>query len=292
MSPEHFEEELKEKVFSFDTDRTVCAGLYRGVAEPLLANVERLEFKKLAWTAADWRHMGGALACCPKLRALYLEEMGADAAAMAAFGGALGSGAAPALEKLMSNKLGNEIGDEGARHLGDALARDAAPALKPALEPPQQQDRRRGGARHLLLGSRASRARGARREADPRLARRARELAAATRSLYLKVAPKIGDARQASGARAVRLAAQPDRRRAGRHAARRCRRRRAKRRRLKRSPRKNPANTRTYVTALNRRAVRPPESAPPSSPSSSPRAAAAGAAAGGAAAAGAAGVHR
>ena len=128
VSPEHFEEELKEKVFSFDSDRTVCAGLYRGVAEPLLAAVEELKFKKLAWTAADWRHLGGALACCPKLRELHLWDMGADDAAMAALGGALVSGAAPALEKL--NLRGNKIGDEGLRHLGDALARGAAPALK------------------------------------------------------------------------------------------------------------------------------------------------------------------
>ena len=128
VSPEHFEEELKEKVFSFDADRTVCAGLYRGVAEPLLAAVEKLEFTELAWTAADWRHMGGALACCPKLRELDLYDMGADDAAMAALCGALGSGAAPALEKL--NLARNKIGDEGLRHLGDALARGAAPALE------------------------------------------------------------------------------------------------------------------------------------------------------------------
>ena len=54
--------------------------------------------------------------------------MGADDAAMAAFGGALGSGAAPALKEL--NLLGNRIGDEGVRHLSDALARGAAPALE------------------------------------------------------------------------------------------------------------------------------------------------------------------
>ena len=128
VSPEHFEEELKEKVFSFDSDRTVCAGLYRGVAEPLLAAVEELKFTNLAWTAADWRHMGGALACCTKLRKLYLLDMGANDAAMAAFGGALSSGAAPALKTLWLSS--NKIGDEGARHLADALARGAAPALE------------------------------------------------------------------------------------------------------------------------------------------------------------------
>ena len=68
VSPAHFEEELKEKVFTKDSDVKICAGLYRGVAEPLLAAVEKLEFKKLAWTAADWRHLGGALGCCTKLR--------------------------------------------------------------------------------------------------------------------------------------------------------------------------------------------------------------------------------
>ena len=43
-------------------------------------------------------------------------------------GDALARGAAPALEELDLN--GNKIGDEGMRHLADALARGAAPALK------------------------------------------------------------------------------------------------------------------------------------------------------------------
>ena len=46
----------------------------------------------------------------------------------AAFGGALGSGAAPALELLQLED--NKIGDEGMRHLADALANGAAPALE------------------------------------------------------------------------------------------------------------------------------------------------------------------
>ena len=46
---------------------------------------------------------------------------------MAAFFGALGSGAAPALEELNLEK--NKIGDEGVRNLGDAVERGAAPAL-------------------------------------------------------------------------------------------------------------------------------------------------------------------
>ena len=54
--------------------------------------------------------------------------MGADDAAMAAFCGALGSGAAPALERLWLGS--NKFGDEGLRHLADALARGAAPALE------------------------------------------------------------------------------------------------------------------------------------------------------------------
>ena len=54
--------------------------------------------------------------------------MGADDAAMAAFCGALGSGAAPALKSLYLHI--NKIGNEGMRHLGDALARGAAPALE------------------------------------------------------------------------------------------------------------------------------------------------------------------
>ena len=134
VSPAHFEEELKEKVFSYETDRKTCAGLYRGVAEPLLAGVETLTFNELAWTAADWRHMGGVLACCTKLRKLNLTRMNADDAAIAAFGGALVSGAAPALEVLdLAGGTGeniNRIGDEGMRHLSDALARGAAPALE------------------------------------------------------------------------------------------------------------------------------------------------------------------
>ena len=128
VSPAHFELELNDRVFSVDADRVVCAGLYAGVAVPLLAGVEELKFTQLAWTAADWRHMGGALACCPKLRELNLFNMGADDAAMAAFGGALVSGAAPALKELYLHD--NKIGDEGVRHLGDALARGAAPALE------------------------------------------------------------------------------------------------------------------------------------------------------------------
>ena len=43
-------------------------------------------------------------------------------------GDALARGAAPKLETLDLHS--NKIGDEGMRHLGDALARGAAPALK------------------------------------------------------------------------------------------------------------------------------------------------------------------
>ena len=53
--------------------------------------------------------MGGVLACLP--RVLRLSQMGVDDAAMAVFGGALGSGAAPALKTLDLSR--NKIGDEG-----------------------------------------------------------------------------------------------------------------------------------------------------------------------------------
>ena len=43
-------------------------------------------------------------------------------------GDALARGAAPALKEL--SLFNNKIGKEGARHLGDALARGAAPALE------------------------------------------------------------------------------------------------------------------------------------------------------------------
>ena len=180
--------------------KIVCAGLYRGVAEPLLAGVEELEFAKLAWTAADWRHMGGALACCTKLRKLQLDgwaRTGADDAAMAAR-----ARAAPALKarttrgappgrrprarrgarartsagshwrdratsatpsraarrpRSRRSTSDNKIGDEGMRHLGDALARGAAPALKElnlTLFTNQQQDRRRGDAPPVFIAQR------------------------------------------------------------------------------------------------------------------------------------------
>ena len=67
VSPAHFEEELKEKVFSFDSDRTVCAGLYRGVAEPLLADVEELKFvtsRGRRRTGATWAARSRAARSC------------------------------------------------------------------------------------------------------------------------------------------------------------------------------------------------------------------------------------
>ena len=94
----------------------------------VFGNVETLSFNGLAWTAADWRHMGGALPCCTKLKSLSLFEMGMDDAAMIALCGDLGSGAAPALTTL---DLGsNQIGGKGLGCLGDVLARGALPALK------------------------------------------------------------------------------------------------------------------------------------------------------------------
>ena len=60
---------------------------------------------------------------------------------------ALANGAAPALKEL--SLVSNKIGDEGLRHLGNALARGAAPALKrlvlddnPASEAAQQAVKR------------------------------------------------------------------------------------------------------------------------------------------------------
>ena len=88
-------------------------------------------FSKLAWTAADWRHMGGALACCTKLRA-NAPDMGAAMRRWRRRGGALGERRAtsPMPSRAALRLDDNKIGDEGMRHLGDALARGAAPALK------------------------------------------------------------------------------------------------------------------------------------------------------------------
>ena len=103
--------------------------------------------------------MGGALACCTKLRTLDLREHGRGRCGdggvrrrarqrrgarapdaldlrqnkigdegMRHLADALGRGAAPALETLWLNS--NKIRDAGMRHLGDALARGAAPASK------------------------------------------------------------------------------------------------------------------------------------------------------------------
>mgnify|MGYP003307582343 CR=1 FL=1 len=54
--------------------------------------MEALAYTKLEWTSADWRHMGGALPCCTKLKSLSLFEMSMDDAAMIALCGDLGSG--------------------------------------------------------------------------------------------------------------------------------------------------------------------------------------------------------
>ena len=134
VSPGHFTGELMHKVFSVEADVKICEDLYRGVAEPLLAGMEALAYTKLEWTSADWRHMGGALGCCTKLRKLSLNEMGVTDAAMGRMwhevvgGSEVRAPDAPALETL--SLCGNEIGPEGVRHLAEALARGAAPALK------------------------------------------------------------------------------------------------------------------------------------------------------------------
>lgn len=78
----------------------------------------------LTWTTTDWRNLGGALACCAQLRTLSIWEMGMDDAAIAN----------DALQALVTLDLSlNKIGDDGLRHLGDALANGAAPALKTLL---------------------------------------------------------------------------------------------------------------------------------------------------------------
>ena len=121
VTPAHFEEELKEKVFTKDSDVKICAGLYR--ASPACSRPKTLSFTTLAWTAADWRHMGGALACCPAPRALSLGAMRVDDATMAARG-APDSGAPPAPRRSPRQQDRRR----GLRHLGGALARGAAPA--------------------------------------------------------------------------------------------------------------------------------------------------------------------
>ena len=106
--------------------------------------------------------MGGALACCTKLRELNLEVMGADDAAMAAFGGALGGGAAPALKeaRLYDNKIGGEgavpPGRPGVWRRRSARARDAWPQI-------EQYRRRSAPTRRRPRARRRARA----REAQP-----------------------------------------------------------------------------------------------------------------------------
>ena len=63
-----------------------------------------------------------AIVCWSKLRTTVVRRFAA------ALEHATAQGALKALEKLDLN--GNKIGDEGLRHLADALARGAAPALK------------------------------------------------------------------------------------------------------------------------------------------------------------------
>lgn len=146
VSPAHFAEELTTKVFSVDADRAVCAELYRGVAAPLLAAVEELKFTSLGWAAAEWRHLGGALACCAKLRELRLPRMGLDDAGMAALCGELGGGDSPELEVLELDR--NAIGDAGLRVLGDALERGWGRGL--AVLNLQHNQVGDGGMRHLV----------------------------------------------------------------------------------------------------------------------------------------------
>ena len=158
-SPADFEEELKEKVFSFDADRTVCAGLYRGVAEPLLALLAAVDgislafFKRSTWTAADWRRWA-ALACCTKLRELNLRQHGRG---RCGDGGVLRRarqrrGARARDARLYRPRLERDRRRGDAPPGSDALARGAAPALEKLNLSDEPRERRRpaSGAKDAL----------------------------------------------------------------------------------------------------------------------------------------------
>ena len=77
-------------------------------------------FSSYAWTAADWRHMGGALACCPKLWVLLLRGWARTMRRWPPRRHARQRRGARAETLDLGS---NEIGDEGMRHLGDVAAR-------------------------------------------------------------------------------------------------------------------------------------------------------------------------
>ena len=118
LTPEAFEALLATKcTFTNGADSTVVADLYRTTATALLGSTTELKYSKLEWSAADYKHLAGALRYCGRLEELKLTYMEVGDEEMAAL-----VEAAP----LMLKKLGLS-----ACHSLTALP--AMPAL-PALE--------------------------------------------------------------------------------------------------------------------------------------------------------------
>ena len=68
-------------------DSATVIELYRKTATALLGSARELEYNRLEWEAADYRHLGEALRYCGALESLWLKDMGirdADAAAVLA----------------------------------------------------------------------------------------------------------------------------------------------------------------------------------------------------------------
>ena len=123
--------------------RSVCAGLPRR-AEPLLAS---------SVDGGGLRATGRRARVLHEAAGLNLQDMGADDAAMAAFGGALGSGAAPAL-LILRGGAGAPPGDARARR-GEAL-KDRRPQENNGFD--SDRDAARGFATAGGDGARCSRA--------------------------------------------------------------------------------------------------------------------------------------
>ena len=99
-----------------------------------LADAKELNCSGLDWRDEEARRFAAALehatahGALKALEKLYLGWNQIGDEGVRHLGDALARGAAPALELL--DLRDNNIGDEGMRHLGDALARGAAPALE------------------------------------------------------------------------------------------------------------------------------------------------------------------
>ena len=102
--------------------RRLCTSAFAGV-RPSLARALRDEFAIFEPNELQAKALPIALEGHLQLEGNNIGDEG-----MRHLGDALANGAAPALQTL--NLQINKFGDEGARHLGDALARGAAPALK------------------------------------------------------------------------------------------------------------------------------------------------------------------